>query len=328
MKTTARALVVDDEASVRKQLSRGLSERGYAVEDCEDGLTALKKIESARIKGIPYNYVILDLRLPDIAGLKVLELIRSKYPDLAVVAITGYGDEDTRDAVKKDLRNGYLDKPFKLEELEAELKRLGPGIAEPQSQSEPSVRHPAGAYIFIRGKSDADLEKIFVQLYSNKKVIYCDAVRGDWDLVLLVQAEDRKAVEELVKQQVNSIPGIAEIEVHYSERAPLAAELESFISAYALKHSGETGTDKRDRKQVSAYAVLEVDRSQLAPLFAKLSLTDTVVNCDATDNGSQIILLLQGRDFEQIRRTWSSQVRTQPGVVRMKMLDIMELMKM
>jgi hypothetical protein len=53
-----------------------------------------------------------------------------------------------------------------------------------------------------------------------------------------------------------------------------------------------------------------------------------VVYCDATDEGDRIILLLQGQDFDQIRRTVSNEVRTQPGVIRVKTLNIMEIIKM
>jgi len=334
MNRQTRVLVVDDEASIRRQLSVGLIQRGFDVEDCESGLSALQKLESGRRNGLPHNYVVLDIRLPDIDGLKILEVIKSKYPDLPVVVITGYGDEQTKEAVAENLGNGYLDKPFRVDDLEAEFKRLGPAIQEvaAKPRTEAEVHRLESAYVFIRGKNDADLEKIFSRLYFGENVLYCDAVRGDWDIVLLVQAEDRKAVEEMMKKQVSALPGIDEVEIHYSERPYLGTDLESFISSYEriqmMEKAGEEGMDKRNRRRVSAYAVLEVDKSQLIALYTKFYFTDNVVYCDATDQGGKIILLLQGQDFDQIRRTVSNEVRTQPGVVRVKMLNIMEIIKM
>ncbi len=335
MNRQSRVLVVDDEASIRRQLSVGLIQRGFEVEDCEDGLSALQKIESGRRNGLPHNYVVLDLRLPDIDGLKILEVIKSKYPDLPVVVITGYGDEQTKESVDQHLANGYLDKPFRVDDLEAEFRRILPepeAAAAPRPRTDAEAHRQESAYVFIRGTNDADLEKIYTKLYFGEKVLYCDAVRGDWDIVVLVQAEDRKGIEEMVKKQVHSLKGIGEVEIHYSERPYLGTDLESFISSYEriqmMEKAGEEPMDKRNRRRVSSYAVLEIDRSLLIPLYTKFYFTDNVVYCDATDEGDRIILLLQGQDFDQIRRTVSNEVRTQPGVIRVKTLNIMEIIKM
>src|SRR4030042_6488237 len=111
MQKQARVVIVDDEASLRRQLSVGLVQSGFEVDDCEDGLSALHKIETARKNQTPYNYIITDIRLPDIIGLTLLQVIKSKYPDLPVVVISGYGDERTREEGKDFFGNAYLDKP-------------------------------------------------------------------------------------------------------------------------------------------------------------------------------------------------------------------------
>jgi CheY-like chemotaxis protein len=335
MKRDPRVLLVDDEASVRRQLLVGLVQRGFEVEECEDALSALKKIEAARQNGIPHNFIITDIRLPDIDGLKLLQVIKSKYPDLPVVVISGYGDESTQENVGDLLGNAYLDKPFEVDQLEAELKRIGlpeEELPEPGKKAGAEAERPVSAYVFLRGKSDADLYDIFTKLYYADGVLYCDAVRGDWDIVLLLQAPDRKGIEELVKSQVQSLPGVEDIEIHNSERPFLGADLESFIRSYekldAMEKTGEEVGTKRGTGGVSAYAVLETDRSQLVQLYSKLYFTENVVYCDATDQGNMIVLLLQGQDFDQIRRTISNEVRTQPGVLRVKVLNIVEMMAM
>lgn len=340
MEKQVKVLLVDDEASVRRQLQVGLLQSGFEVEDCEDGLSALKKIESAQRNKLPYHFIITDIRLPDINGLKLLQLIKSKYPDLPVVVISGYGDEHTKDSVKEYTGSAYLDKPFDINRLEAELKRIGlpeeeaaglrPGAAAEEQRL-------VSAYVFIRGKSDADLYDIFHKLYFADGVLYCDAVRGefggsDWDTVLLVQGQTRKDIEKLVKSEVQSLQGVMDAEIHYSERPWLGEDLESFIQNYersaAMESPGEEVYDKRNRRRVSAYAILEIDRSHLIPLYSKLYFTDNVVYCDATDKGNMIILLIQAQDFDQIRRTIANEVRTQPGVLRIKVMNIVEMLAM
>ncbi len=329
-----KVLLVDDESSLRRQLLIGLTQRGFEVEECEDGLSALKRIETARRNGLLHHFIVTDIRLPDIDGIKLLQVIKSKYPDLPVVVISGYGDELTRENVEDHLGNAYLDKPFEVDDLAAEFKRIGlhgEELVEPRAKLATETQ-PISAYVFIRGKSDADLYEIFTKLYYADGVVFCDAVRGDWDIVLLLQSSDRKGIEELVKSQIQSLKGIDEVEIHYSERPWLGEDMESFIINYERMHdmekTGEQAMDKRNRRQVSAYAMLEIDRSQLVPLYSKLYFIDNVTYCDATDDGNTIILFLQGQEFDQIRRAISDNIRVQPGVLRVKVLNIVEMIAM
>ncbi len=96
-----RVLIVDDEAPLRRQVMVGLAQHGYEVDECEEGLSALSKIKAAESKQNPFGCVILDVRLPDIDGLKILSVIKSIYSELPVVVITGYGSEDTVNTVQQ-----------------------------------------------------------------------------------------------------------------------------------------------------------------------------------------------------------------------------------
>jgi len=338
MQKQPRVLLVDDEASVRRQLLVGLFQRGFEVEGVEDGLSALKKIETAQRNKNPFNFIVTDIRLPDINGLKLLQVIKSKYPDLPVVVISGYGDEHTNENVQENLGNAYLDKPFEVDRLEAEFRKIGLPIEEEIGKmAAVEERRMVSTYVFLRGKSDTDLYDVFTKLYFADGVLYCDAVRGeggasDWDMVLLVQAPDRKGIEKLVKDKILSLNGVAEVELHHAERPWLGEDLESFIQDYernsAMERGEEEVFDKRSRRRVSAYAIVEIDRSLLIPLYSKFYFTDNIIYCDATDDNNTIMLLLQAQDFDQIRRTIANEIRTQPGVLRVKALNIMEVMAM
>jgi CheY-like chemotaxis protein len=334
MKDTQRVLVVDDEASIRRHLSVGLAQRGYEVEDCEKGLSALEKIEAAQRAGVPHNYVILDIRLPDIDGLQLLQVIKDVYPDLPVVVISGYGDEHTVDKVMERRGSAYLEKPFKLEKLEAEIKRIGtPEIMEisPRPEVEPEVQLTQSAYVFLRGKPDVDLSMCFSRLYYAGGVCYCDAVMGDWDIVLLVQAADRQGIQEFVKRTVKPLQEIEKFEIHYSERPLLGKDLESFIRNYermqVAEGVGDEVADKRKKQLLSAYALLEIEKSGLVPLYAKYYFDENVVYCDMTDDCTVAVLLIQGRTFDEMRQA-IARFQSWPGVLRAKTLHIMKILGM
>jgi two-component system response regulator (stage 0 sporulation protein F) len=334
MKENPRVLVVDDEASIRRNLLVGMAQRGYEVDACEEGLSALEKIEAARRSGVPHNYVILDIRLPDIDGLRLLSMIKEVYPDLPVVMISGYGDERTGEQVKERCGSAYLDKPFEIDALEAEIHRIGQP-AEEERVPRPEVRTgeplSQSAYIFLRGKPGTDLSGCFSTLYFAEGVCYCDAVTGDWDIVLLVQASDRRGIREWIARNVTPVPEIEQFEIHHSERPLLGKDIESFIRHYELMQAaeglGEEAGDRRNRQLLSAYVLLEIDGTCVSSLYTTFYFDEDVVYCDMTENCTMAVLLVQGRTCDAIRQA-VSRLRTRPGVLRARTLNIVKFQGM
>ena len=113
---TNNVLIVDDESDVRELLSKFLRRRGYEVNTASDGAAAIEAIRGNRP-----DIVLLDIRLPKIDGLSVLETL-SKEPDpVAVITMSGSADEDT---ARRSLELGaadFITKPFNLPYLETSL---------------------------------------------------------------------------------------------------------------------------------------------------------------------------------------------------------------
>jgi CheY-like chemotaxis protein len=333
MRENQRMLVVDDEASIRRNLAVGMAQRGYEVDSCEMGLSALEKIEAARRSGLPHNFVILDIRLPDIDGLQLLKMIKDVYPDLPVVVISGYGDQQTEEWVKEHHGSAYLDKPFEIEALEAEIRKIGPPEEErvPRPEARTETLRSQSAYVFLRGKPDADLTGVFTALSFAERVCYCDAVTGDWDIVLLVQAPDRRGIWEWVARNVQPLPEIKKFEIHHSERPVLGKDIESFIHHHELMQvaegMSEEVADRRTRQLLSAYILLEIDSSCVPSLYATYYFDEDVVYCDVTDHGTMAVLLVQGRTCDAIRQA-VFRLRSRPGVLRATTLNIMKFQGM
>jgi len=100
-----KVFVVDDDASVRKSLCRLIRAGGYEVEALEHA--GLYLLCSAPI---PPVCMLLDIRMPDINGLELQEIIAGTARDLPVVFITGHGDDDIR---ARALSAGAVDVLFK-----------------------------------------------------------------------------------------------------------------------------------------------------------------------------------------------------------------------
>jgi CheY-like chemotaxis protein len=327
MNTMPRVLIVDDEAPVRRQLKVGLAQHGYEVEESEEGLEAITRIKNARVTN-PFRFVILDIRLPDIDGLKVLQAIKGTYPELPVVVISGYGNESTPETVERKKGSLYLDKPFDVDTLIAEIGKITPledTEASPLPEVGPAVKALESAFVFIKGKSDVDVYDMYMKLCVAEGVCYCDPLVGDWDMVLLLQATDRSGIEQLVKRHVGTLKEIQSFELHHSGRPRLPKEYETFMRDYermqAAERAGVDQVDKRTPKKLTAYAVLDVDPDRLSLVYMKLCLTDNVVHCDVTDDGRKIILLLQGNLVQEIQMAVRNEIRLMPGVLRIKVMN-------
>jgi two-component system KDP operon response regulator KdpE len=123
-----RVLAVDDEPQMRRALAANLTARGYEVDLAPDGETAIR-LAGER----PPDLVILDLGLPGLSGIDVIEALRgwSKVPIIVLSARDADPDKITAlDAGADD----YVTKPFSIGELmarvRAALRRAAPGVAE------------------------------------------------------------------------------------------------------------------------------------------------------------------------------------------------------
>lgn len=115
-----KILLVDDETDFVVTLAERLRLRGLVVDTAFDGEQALEKIE----QNLP-QIVVLDVMMPGLGGMEVLQRVREDHPNLPVILLTGHGS--TRDGIE-GMKMGafdYLMKPIKIEEL---VKKIGEAL--------------------------------------------------------------------------------------------------------------------------------------------------------------------------------------------------------
>ncbi len=111
-----RILIVDDEAPIREVLSTFLNDIGYETYAVADGESAIEWLGQEQP-----DLILLDVRMPGMSGLEVLRNARQIYPNMPVIMISGYTDEElARQALQEGAYDFFL-KPFELSVIEARL---------------------------------------------------------------------------------------------------------------------------------------------------------------------------------------------------------------
>ena len=114
----ARILIVDDEEIIIRSCLRILDGDNYVVDSLQDGWEALRKIDEEN-----YDVIILDIMMPKIDGLEVLQHVKERHPEIDVIMVTGLSQIQTAVKAMKLGAFDYLSKPFDPDELKLVVDR-------------------------------------------------------------------------------------------------------------------------------------------------------------------------------------------------------------
>jgi len=119
-------LIVDDEVDMCWALENILMLEGYKTHTATSGKEGLDLIQQLHIN---ISLLFLDVKLPDMDGLKFADFVRQHFPQIKIIIITGYYYRDS-DAVQQGLANnlfdGFIGKPFNISEIRSAIETIAP----------------------------------------------------------------------------------------------------------------------------------------------------------------------------------------------------------
>lgn len=292
-----RVLVIDDEAEIRRNLTIGLTQEGYGVTACPDGISAVHELNRALGEGSGYDYLVTDIFMPDIDGMKILKVIKNQFPDLPVLVITGFGDDRLKFTALAESNTGYLDKPFEISDLVHAMEQLSPGrtTSAPEAlEPAPEMRESVSAYLTIRIQDQSRSMEIFNILHDLEGVQSCDAVRGDVDIILLAHADSRAGIDALFAQ-VRAIPGLEVVSVSPVERPKLDRDVKEFIETYRRTVKAPAGEEARRQPGTISYIIVDIEKEAIQKIFTTVFFIDEVVFCDVIDGGTRLVGMITGQ---------------------------------
>jgi DNA-binding response OmpR family regulator len=120
MNTPHKLLIIDDNKEILSALKDFFTRKSYEVFSATDGLEGLKLLETEQHG---FDLVITDLVMPNISGVALISIIKKKFPDTPVIAITGWGEHPEALATEAQA-DKVLEKPFELSQLDKLIKGL------------------------------------------------------------------------------------------------------------------------------------------------------------------------------------------------------------
>jgi DNA-binding NtrC family response regulator len=144
-------LIIEDEASLASALALAARKLGYPSELCASGREGLARLAEARL-------VLLDIGLPDISGLDVLEQARQQAPDVPIIVITAHGTLENAVTARRLGAAAYLVKPLNLADLQQAIRQ----ILEPPPSSTAS-KPPSAPRHDLLGSAPA-MQRVFLEI--------------------------------------------------------------------------------------------------------------------------------------------------------------------
>lgn len=122
--TPLRVLVAEDEEITLENLVETLRDEGYTVTGVRDGAEALAAVERSR-----FDLLVTDIKMPRLGGLELLEKVRERAPDTAVIVLTGFGSIGSAVEAMRKGAIDYITKPYDLDELTLRVGKVREEVA-------------------------------------------------------------------------------------------------------------------------------------------------------------------------------------------------------
>jgi len=134
-------LIVEDDTNIRLPLSTILQQKGYSIDAAKTGQEAIQK---SKVKF--YNLALIDIKLPDMEGTRLLTTMQETLPKMVKIIITGYPSLENAVEALNHRADAYIIKPFKPEKILALIEEK----LEEQSQAEKMTEENVTEWIKTR----------------------------------------------------------------------------------------------------------------------------------------------------------------------------------
>ena len=238
-------LVVEDDPDLRELIADTLDLDGFTVTQAADATTALTHLQR-----FAFDAVVIDLRLPDADGMRVLDRALDKYPEIVSVVVSGYGGVTEAVAAMKRGAHDFLIKPFELPQLSRVLKTgLGQRSVHEQTEEPRSIRGERLQFNGIIGRSQL-MEKMFSTLglvapLNTTVLLQGETGTGKELVARTIHENSHRASQRFVAFNAAAIPEtLVEAELFGHAKGAFTGAISSRVGRFELAHRGTLFIDE------------------------------------------------------------------------------------
>lgn len=318
---------VDSDSWVRL-ISNGVWDRlGVETEIFENGVPALQRLLALMNQSVPVGAVILNVQLPDISGFKLSKIIKYKYPGLPVLLLTGTADRIDLEAIQSLKVQGWLKKPFSVEELVGQLESVL-GIRS-GNLGEGSTVSPESLVALLKIQEGSDFADLLQKLQKIDRVVSCEAIKGEFSLLVRMEGKELSQDQDGLDRQFRKLKGIQEILLLPIGQPVLDEGAQSVIQAAEAAFSEDPVTETQKCgpvKHLSSYVLVDILLSQVSQDFIILKLADPVTRCDYIPGRSSFLVRIEGDNFSSIDQFVEHRIVPLNGVTKVKEYPVVDLL--
>src|SRR6476646_11001456 len=245
VRTQPCVLVVEDEADLRELVADSLTKEGFVVAEAPTGAEAME-----RLKAFAYDALVVDLKLPDADGMDILDAAISRYPEMFVIVMTGFGGvNEAVQAIKKGAID-FLIKPFQLTQL---TRVLTAALNEPRLRKENAELRAQlrDRYRFdnVIGQSPA-MQQVFQALeliapMNSTVLIHGETGTGKELIARTIHHNSPRADQRFVAFNAAAIPEpLAEAELFGHAKGAFTGAIANRVGRFELAHRGTLFIDE------------------------------------------------------------------------------------
>ncbi len=262
------------------------------------------------------------------------KLIREKYPDTAILFISGFSEQMYIDEIENMNMTRFMAKPFTAKDLTYQMSELG-NIAQLSTKAASSediaVVQSVSAYAMIKLKENADFINVYRQLYFMDHILYCDATNGDYDIILLVQSGSISDCKRICNSTISKISGVEKVDFLQITKPKLDKDFKALIETIEshVDDSENIVVNKRDFKHsISSYLMVEFDPDKLNYIYPILRTHEQVVYCDYSPGSQSLILFVAATHFNEIDKFIENEISVLDGVLKVKEYPVISMFEM
>ena len=295
-----RVLIVDDEETIRFSLRRFLRDSGYETVEAETGTQALDYFRDKKP-----SVVLLDLQMPDVGGIEVMEQMKRLDPDVPIIIITGHGDVPTAVKAVKSGAYDFMLKPPNLSILSIAIERAVEKVDLRRTINELSTEIETSVGLLL-GKSTA-MKRIIEQVRQVAPTDFSVVLQGETGtgksfIARTIHNFSKRSAAPFVSVDMGVIPeNLVESELFGYEKGAFTGADKKRKGYFEIAHKGTIFIDELQNMSTLMQAKLlrVADEKRIHPLGDTKS-TDVDVRIIAATNIDIVKLMEEGKVKEDL----------------------------